>query len=117
MLQMAFFDLSHTFHKQVTNVSQHDFVHLLWGILTSPFSLIENCENSDEGHGHFLRSTCHIVNPQSRAPKEAGAIIKEGCRLTAPPAGVSWGQVLSRHIMSKFNGVSPGGQPQRLLGA
>ena len=33
---MAFCDLSHTFHKQVTNVSQPVFVILLWGILTSP---------------------------------------------------------------------------------
>ena len=36
ILQMAFCDLSHTFHKQVTNVSRHVFVILLWGILTSP---------------------------------------------------------------------------------
>ena len=36
MVQMAFCDLSHPFHKQVTNVSQHVFVILLWGILTSP---------------------------------------------------------------------------------
>ena len=36
MVQMAFCDLSHTFHKQVTNVSQHVSVILLWGILTSP---------------------------------------------------------------------------------
>ena len=36
MVQIAFCDLSHTFHKQVTNVSQHVFVILLWGILTSP---------------------------------------------------------------------------------
>ena len=36
MIQMAFCDLLHTFHKQVTNVSQHVFVILLWGILTSP---------------------------------------------------------------------------------
>ena len=27
MVQMAFCDLSHTFHKQVTNVSQHVFCH------------------------------------------------------------------------------------------
>ena len=33
-----FCDLSHSFHKQVTNVSQHAFVILLWGILTSPLS-------------------------------------------------------------------------------
>ena len=38
MVQMAFCDLSHTFHKQVTNVSQHVLVILLWGILTSPLS-------------------------------------------------------------------------------
>ena len=36
MVQMAFCDLSHTFHKLVTNVSQHVFVFRLWGILTSP---------------------------------------------------------------------------------
>ena len=36
MVQMAFCDLSHTFHKRVTNVSQHVFVILLWGILTPP---------------------------------------------------------------------------------
>ena len=36
MVQMAFCDLLHTFHKQVTNVSQHVFVILLGGILTSP---------------------------------------------------------------------------------
>ena len=37
MVQMAFCDLSHRFHKQVTNVSHHVFVilGLLWGILTS----------------------------------------------------------------------------------
>ena len=29
MVQMAFCDLSHTFHKEVTNVSQHVFVILL----------------------------------------------------------------------------------------
>ena len=38
MVQMAFCDLLHTFHKQVANVSQHVFVILLWGILTSPLS-------------------------------------------------------------------------------
>ena len=32
---MAFCDLSHTFHKQFTNISQHVFVILLWGILMS----------------------------------------------------------------------------------
>ena len=36
ILQMAFCHLLHTFHKQVTNVSQHAFVILLWAILTSP---------------------------------------------------------------------------------
>ena len=36
MVQMSFCDLSHTFHKQVTNVSQHVFVILLWGMLMSP---------------------------------------------------------------------------------
>ena len=36
---MAFWDLSHTFHKQVTNASQHLFVILLLGILTSPLTL------------------------------------------------------------------------------
>ena len=38
MVQMAFCDLPHTFHKQVTNVSQHVFVIILWGIFTSPVS-------------------------------------------------------------------------------
>ena len=36
MVQMAFCDSSHTFHKQLTNVSHHVFVILLWGILKSP---------------------------------------------------------------------------------
>ena len=40
MVQMAFCDLSHTFHKQVTKVYQHVFVIPLWGILTSPLSYI-----------------------------------------------------------------------------
>ena len=40
MVQMAFCDFSHTFHKQVTNVSQHVFVILLWGILMSPLMKI-----------------------------------------------------------------------------
>ena len=39
ILRMAFCDLLHTFHKQVTNVSQHVFVIQLWGILTSPLNL------------------------------------------------------------------------------
>ena len=34
MVQMAYCDLSHTF--QVTNVSQHVLVILLWGILMFP---------------------------------------------------------------------------------
>ena len=38
MVQMAFCDLSHTFHKQVANVSHHVFVILPWGILTLPLS-------------------------------------------------------------------------------
>ena len=41
MVQMAFCDLLHTFHKQVANVSQHVFVILLWGILTSPLSTLD----------------------------------------------------------------------------
>ena len=36
MVKMVFCDLSHTFHKQVTNVSQHVFVIVLRGILMSP---------------------------------------------------------------------------------
>ena len=40
MKQMAFCDLTHTFHKQVTNVSQHVFVILLWGILMSPLTAL-----------------------------------------------------------------------------
>ena len=36
--------LSHTFHKQVTNVSQHIFVILLWGIITSPLRGIQEME-------------------------------------------------------------------------
>ena len=35
MVKIAFCDLSHTFHKPVTNVLQHAFIILLWGILTS----------------------------------------------------------------------------------
>ena len=38
MVQMAFCDLLHTFHKQVTSVSQHVFVILLWGILKFPLT-------------------------------------------------------------------------------
>ena len=40
MVQMALCDLLHTFHKQVTNVSQQVFDILLWGILTSPLKAI-----------------------------------------------------------------------------
>ena len=36
MVHIAFCDLLHTFHKQVTNISQHIFFILLWGNLTSP---------------------------------------------------------------------------------
>ena len=35
MVQMAFCDLLYTFHKQVTNVSQHVLVILLWRMLMS----------------------------------------------------------------------------------
>ena len=36
---MVFCDFLHKFHKQVTNVSQHFVVIVLWGILmTSPLS-------------------------------------------------------------------------------
>ena len=48
MLQMAFCDLSHTFHKHVTNVSQHVFVILLWGILTSPLKQVVKYRNGSE---------------------------------------------------------------------
>ena len=37
-LASIFSDLSHTFQKQVANVSQHVFVNLLWGIFMSPLS-------------------------------------------------------------------------------
>ena len=50
MVQMAFCDLSHTFHKKVTNVSHHFFVILLWGTMTpshfhpaNSSELYENC--------------------------------------------------------------------------
>ena len=36
-------DLSQTFRKQVTNVSPHVFVILLWGILMSPLKFISPC--------------------------------------------------------------------------
>ena len=39
LLQMAFCDLSHTFHKQVTIISQHVCVILLWGIFSSPLTM------------------------------------------------------------------------------
>ena len=41
MVQMAFCDLSHTFQKQITNVFQHIFVILLWGILTFQHSPVQ----------------------------------------------------------------------------
>ena len=40
---MAFCDLSHTCHKQVTNVSPACFVILLWGIFISPLIDILYC--------------------------------------------------------------------------
>ena len=46
MVQMAFCDLLLTVHKQVTNVSQHVFVILLWGILMSPLTLLRNRINA-----------------------------------------------------------------------
>ena len=49
---MAFCDLSHTFYKQVTNFSQHVFVILLWGVLTSPLTSLK----------------CHYNPPTSLAP-------------------------------------------------
>ena len=39
-IQMAYRDILHTFHKQVTNVSLHVFVILLLGILTFPLTII-----------------------------------------------------------------------------
>ena len=53
MVQMTFCDLSHTFHKQVTNVSQCVFVILLWGILMSPVSTGLNTQVGDPCHGHW----------------------------------------------------------------
>ena len=44
MVQMAFCDLSHTFHKKVTNVSQHVFVIPLWGILSSSLTFRKKIE-------------------------------------------------------------------------
>ena len=41
---MAFCDLSHTFHKQVTKVSQHVFVIFLWGILMAPLGQMKKKE-------------------------------------------------------------------------
>ena len=58
IVQMAFCDLSHTFHKQVTNISQHVFVILLWGVLTPPLMPSEvNVEFSV-----FLRDVNQLVH-------------------------------------------------------
>ena len=41
MVQMALCDSSHTFPKQITNVSHHVFVNLLWGIAMFPLTNIK----------------------------------------------------------------------------
>ena len=56
IVQMALCDLSHTFHKQVSNVSQHVFVILLWGILMSPLLRLEKIailQNSATAKAHL----------------------------------------------------------------
>ena len=45
----GFCDWWHTFHKQVTNVSQHVFVILLWGIFMSPLKQITG-RGLNQGH-------------------------------------------------------------------
>ena len=61
MVQMAFCDLLHTFHKQVTNVSQHVFVILLWGILMSPLSQTDGAGSTHVGK-HKLKGThCTVL--------------------------------------------------------
>ena len=59
MIQMAFCDLSHTFHKQVTNVSQHVFVILLWGILISPHN---NVSAWTSPSGYYVGKPAHNFN-------------------------------------------------------
>ena len=65
MVQMAFCALSHTFHEQVTNVSQHVLVILLWGILTSPLTsmVIDLCLVIDRCH------LCTAGTPQHRGER------------------------------------------------
>ena len=59
MVQMAFCDLSHTlrFDKRVSNVSQHVFVILLWGILTFPLS-ISTPDATNILHFSFFNLNC-----------------------------------------------------------
>ena len=57
MVQMAFCDLPHTFHKQVTNVSKHVFVILLWGILVSPLS----ANRSQNNNSNIIQNTEEVV--------------------------------------------------------
>ena len=69
MVQMAFCDLSHTFHKQVTNVSQHIFVILLWGILISPLIPPSRVTSILTLHFRFLLPIhLHTVTPQFFQP-------------------------------------------------
>ena len=63
MVQMAFCDLLHTFHKQVTNISQHVFVILLWGIVMSPLGkitwyIIQYFPSPNTTHRHILK---HLI--------------------------------------------------------
>ena len=57
MVQMAFGDWSHTFHQQVT---QHVFVILLWGILTSPPIWLQG-----RSYSHGLFPCLEITDEQS----------------------------------------------------
>ena len=58
---MAIVVLSHTFHKQVTNVSLHVFVAFLWGILT--FSLTGDVKIYTTGSSQNAAYHMGLVSP------------------------------------------------------
>ena len=84
MVQIAYCDLLHTFHKQVTNVSQHVFVILLWGILMSPLrcsqhdleSLVEYGPNSFLSFtGNIPRQLCKSTNIRKLLPSSTSSTL------------------------------------------
>ena len=107
MVKMAFCDSLYTFHKQVSNVSQHVFVIVLWGILTSPLITITIT--------HFFSFQPSCVLPSISVTRTP--VFRGGVSVTVTPASdvsvtraswvhsvsITWTRVRGTHVLTTLS--------------